>query len=780
VVSGFSRTFIVTVANFSVRCAVLKQSCLLAALIGCIVVSPSAQAPQTAGRRVALGDWPDQRGPLRNGTSAETGLPEKWAINGENFLWRAPFGGRSAPIVVGNRVYVQNPVGKGPTEQERVMALDVDTGKPVWEYRFNVFQSDVPAHRVGWAAPAVDPETGNVYAFGVCALVVALSKDGKLLWQRSIGEEFAAFTTHGGRTESPIVDGDLVIVSSPVSNWGTMGNRAHRFIALDKRTGDIVYVANPGGRPYDTAYAAPIIASVNGQRLLINGIGDGGIYAMKPQTGEKVWGFIAAKRAINTGVVVKGTTVIVSHGDENLDVAERGMIGAIDGSQTGDIKTTLWAKKGTQFGFSSPVIDAAANRVYQVEDAAKLHALDLATGRELWTVEVGTVQKAPLVFADGKLYMGTEAGKFYIIRPGADKGEILSEVEMPPSTDDNAGQSAGVAEPVFGGAAVSRGRVFFVSTGGVYAFGPKQAKKLTGWAVDEPREAGDGAPAYLQVAPTELFLKPGQTVKLRARSFDAKGRFLREEKATWALDGLKGTIADGTFTVGNEPIQQAGLIRATVGELKGEARARVPHPLPWTETFDDMADNAVPVGWTNAAAGKFSVVALDGKKVLQKAPDETIFQRLRMFVGPPDWSNYTIELDVRANTRRRQMADLGITAQRYSLVLYGNDSKLNLQPWEPEIQRTVSIPYDWKPDQWYHLKLRVENMPDGKVRARGKVWPTGGAEPDAWMIEKIDPIGNRQGAPGIFAAAQFGAYFDNLKIYANDGATPSSPQVRHE
>ena len=91
------------------------------------------------------GDWPESRGPHRDGTSDEKGLIEKWALNGENFLWRAPYGGRSAPVVMGNRVYLQNPAGLGPTLQERVMALDADTGKLVWEYRFNVFQSDVPA-----------------------------------------------------------------------------------------------------------------------------------------------------------------------------------------------------------------------------------------------------------------------------------------------------------------------------------------------------------------------------------------------------------------------------------------------------------------------------------------------------------------------------------------------------------------------------------------------------------------------------------------------------------
>jgi outer membrane protein assembly factor BamB len=752
-----------------------KRTTLLATLVAAAGVAASAQAPsrapalQAVSRGVALGDWPEARGPGRDGVSKETGLVEKWALNGQNFLWRAPYGGRSAPIVMGNRVYVQNPSGHGADLQERVMALDADTGKVVWEYKFNVFQSDVPPHRVGWASPAADPETGNLYVLGVGATVVALSKDGKKIWERSVGEEFAAFTTHGGRTMSPLVDGDLVIVSSAISSWGAQSNRAHRFIALDKRTGDIVWVATPGGRPYDTAYGAPIIATINGTRLLICGTGDGAVHAIKPQTGEKVWSFVAAKRAINTGVVVSGSTVIVSHGDENLDSNELGLIAAIDGSQTGDIKTTKWAVKGDQFGFSSPVIDGT--RVYQIENGSRLKAFDLATGRELWRQPLGTVQKAPLVMADGKLYVGTESGKFFIVRPLADRAEILSEVELPHSKDDNAGQSVDIAEPVFGGAAVSRGRVFFVSTGAVYAIGPRTAKATTGIASAANIEPGDGAPAHLQVSPTELVLKPGQTVKLRAKLFDGKGRFLREEPAaTWSVQGLKGTVANGSFTAaadGPDNKEQAGTIKATAGALSGEARARVVRPLPWSETFEGYADGAVPPGWINATAGKFSIVTLDGQKVLTKAADNTIFKRVRAFIGPTDWSNYTFEADVRGTTRRRQMTDIGITAQRYSLVLYGNRQQLKLEPWEPETARSVAVPFAWKADAWYHLKLRVENTADGKVRALGKAWEVGQPEPAAWMIDKIDPLGNRNGAPGFFVDAEFGAYLDNLKLVAN-------------
>lgn len=715
-------------------------------------------------RRVAMGDWPEQRGPNRDGISKETGLPDKWAINGENFLWRAPYGGRSAPVVMGNHLYLQNPSGRGADEQERVMCLDPDTGKVVWEYKFNVFQSDAPAHRVGWASPAADPDTGNIYAIGAGGFMVALTKDGKPIWHRSIGEEFGAFTTHGGRMTSPMVDGNLVFVSLAVSTWGKESNRAQRILALDKHTGDIVWVSNPGGRPYDTAYAGMNIATINGERLLIMGLGDGGVYAMKPATGEKVWGKVVAKRGLNTSVVVNGNTVIISHGDENLDSTERGMIAAIDGSEKGTIKDYKWAVRGFSGGFSSPILDG--DRVYQVEDGSKMIAFDAVTGKELWKQQLGTVQKAPPVLADGKLYVGTESGKFFILRPHSDRVDILSEVDFPISKYSCCSEE-GAPEQVLAGAAVSRGRVFIVSSDAVYAIGSKQPKRLTGFAVNEPAQTPDATPAYLQVEPTELVLNPGQTTKLHARLFDSKGTFIREEKATWSLDGLKGTVNDGTYTVAADPVESAGLIKAAVGGLSGEARARVVHPLPWTETFEEYKDGDVPPGWVNAVAGKFKVATLDGQKVLEKSPDETLFKRIRLVIGPTNWSNYTVEADVRANMKRRQMGDIGVTAQTYTLVLYGNNQEIKIEPWEPEIQRTVTAPFEWKPDTWYRLKLRVENLPDGKVRVQGKAWPTGSPEPAAWTIEKIDPIGNREGAPGIFADAQFGVYLDNLKLTAN-------------
>ena len=263
-------------------------------------------------------------------------------------------------------------------------------------------------------------------------------------------------------------------------------------------------------------------------------------------------------------------------------------------------------------------------------------------------------------------------------------------------------------------------------------------------------------------------------MRLHARLFDDKGRFLREKTAaaTWSLEGLKGTVANGAFTVVNEPIEQAGLIKASVGGLTGQARARVVRPLPWKETFDAYADGSAPPGWVNTSREVSRRGHARRTEGAAEGADSTRSSSApASSSGRRTWSNYTFEADVRAAERRRQMGDVGITAQRYSLVLYGTSQQLKLEPWEPETTRTVTVPFAWKPDTWYRLKLRVENLPNGQVRARGKAWPAGEPEPAAWMIDKTDPIGNRRGsARAVHRRSISGVHLDNFAMTANQPA----------
>jgi outer membrane protein assembly factor BamB len=709
---------------------------------------------------VASNDWAEWRGPARDGVSPEKNLPVKWSPSGENLAWKAPYGGRSAPIVMGDRVYLQNSAGQGENLQERVMCFNADTGKLLWEHRFNIYLSDVPPHRVGWASPVGDPSTGNVYVFGVGGNLISLNRDGKVLWERSLGEDFALLTTHGGRTVSPIIDGDLVIVSGVTFMWGQHGRGGHRFMAFDKKTGETVWVSFPGLRPYDTTYAPPIIANINGTRLLIQGASDGVVHAIKPQTGEPVWRIEVSKRGLNTGVVVHGTTAIITHSEENLASNEMGMMIAVDATAKGDVKPEQikWTTYGWQGGFSSPVIDG--DTLYHIDNGANLAAFDVNTGKQLWLQNLGTIQKASPVLADGKLYVGTENGKFFILKPSATKVDILDQdllgTEMHP-------------EGIIASPAVSNGRIFVVSESGLYCIGKKAVhSSSTAPTTAVGSSVSSNPPTHVQVVPTELILKPGDKVKFRARLFDAQGNFIREEPApTWSLENLKGTVENGQFTAGSDSAVQAGLVKATVGGISGTAGVRVFPPLPWSETFDSYAVNALPTGWVNTTM-KFAVQEQNGNKVLTKlTTGSSLLSRARAYMGPSDWSNYTVESDVFATTKRRQQGDAGVIAQRYVLTLYGNSQMLHLEPWQPETARTKTVPFAWKPDTWYRLKLEVENLPDGKTRARGKAWAVGEPEPAAWMVERIDPIPNRQGAPGVFGNGLAELYFDNIKVYAN-------------
>jgi len=274
--------------------------------------------------------------------------------------------------------------------------------------------------------------------------------------------------------------------------------------------------------------------------------------------------------------------------------------------------------------------------------------------------------------------------------------------------------------------------------------------------------------AHVQVVPTELILRPGDKMKFNVRLFDERGVFLREESgASWALDNLKGTIENGQLSVATDPIAQAGQVKATVGGITGTAGVRVFPPMPWNENFDALAISTIPPTWVNSTL-KFTVRDVNGNKVLVKTTEgSSLLSRARAYFGPSDLANYTVEADVLGTQKRRQQGDAGVIAQRYVLAIYGNSQMLHLEPWQPETARTVSIPFAWKQDTWYRLRLQVENLADGKVRARGKAWLATETEPSAWMVERIDPIPNRQGAPGVFGNALAEIYFDNLKVYAN-------------
>ena len=746
---------------------------------------------------VRAGDWYSWRGPHQNGVSNETGLPDKWSPNPQapdnNLVWKAPYGGRTTPIVMNGRVYLINDCGEGVNEQERVMCFNADTGEKTWEYKFNVFHTDIVSDRVGWTNMAGDPETGNVYAHGVQGLLFCFDKDGKVLWSHSLTEEYGRVSGYGGRTTSPIVDGDLVIISMLNSSWGEYARGGNRFVAFDKRTGAVIWWGETGFQPKDTYYSSPVVAEIGGQRLLISGGGDGGVHAFKVNTGQKVWSYIFGTGAVNCSPVVDGNFVYIGHGDENSDANVQGRVICLDASKVKDGKPALvWQKLGVKVKFSSPIIHEG--RLYVCDDVAKLFCFDAKTGKQLWSKSYGRNGMGSAVLADGKIFVGSVNSQFRILKPDDKTCQILHTQTFHSKN--------GPDVEINGSPAVANGRVYFMTNEELYCIGKKDGTSSTVAIATKAEPRGGettGKPSHLQVIPADVVVHPGEHVSLKVRLFDDHGNFLHEAKADWKLGpmlppppppgakpaptgspgaappALQGEITtDGTLTVAKAPPGQFGNVIAAAAGLTGRARVRVVPGIGYRQDFEKVPAERTPGGWVNTQ-GKFAVKEKDGSKVLVKLAvnPSPLVARANAFIAMPNLTDYTIQSDVMGTKKKEDMPDLGVVANRYTLMLAGNTQKLRLISWDalPRVDKTIVWP--WKPNIWYTMKLTV-NVEGDKALIRGKVWPKGESEPTAWTIEFEDPTPNKEGSPALYANAVgidenpgTEIYYDNVSITPN-------------
>lgn len=157
---------------------------------------------------------------------------------------------------------------------------------------------------------------------------------------------------------------------------------------------------------------------------------------------------------------------------------------------------------------------------------------------------------------------------------------------------------------------------------------------------------------------------------------------------------------------------------------------------------------------------------LEGNKVLKKPYDER-FMRADTYIGTPDMFNYTIQADVAGTMKRRALPDIGLLAHRYRFEIMGNTQKARIVTWVPMPRLEKETPFEWKAQTWYALKMRVD-ADGGKVRVRGKVWPRDQSEPGDWTIELEDPIGQTQGAAGLYGFSIADLYIDNVKVWKNE------------
>ena len=712
-------------------------------------------------------DWNYWRGPEFNGISRETGLPDDWdPRRGTNVSWkRDDLGTRSTPIVMNGRLYVMaRAEPETATEGERIVCLDAVTGKTIWENRFNVWLSDVPDTRVGWSSVVGDPETGNVYMLGVCGYFQCLNGEtGERLWGFPLHEKFGLLSTYGGRTNFPIVFEDLVVISSIVIGWGEMAKPAHRFLAFDKRTGEVAWFKGTRLLPFDTTYSAPNLTVFKGRRALVFGSGDGAVWALAPRTGEPIWQYRFSRRGLNVSPLVVGDLVFTGHSEENISGNAMGAVVAIDGSGQGDLTSggALWRKDELMMGKCAPL--AIGDRLYCFDDRAKLHVLDIKTGKAVMRRPYsvgGTTMRASPLYADGKIYAFGTSG-WSILRPDPKRGvKVVKRKRLP------------AGEEVYASPICSHGKIYVATTSALYCL---QDKTKEPGVVPRPEIAQesplkDEKPAPLQVSPAELLLKPGDTQKFTVRLFNGQGQFLKETAAEFKITGPGEMTSDGVFTAAGGEGHYATAVEATASGLSGTARIRVVPPLPWNFDFEGL--KFPPLTWVGARY-RHVIREVDGSNAMVKISTIPKGARSRCWFGHPELSNYTIQADIKGALSKNKMPDIGLIAQGYTMDLKGESKSLQIRSWVPQLRMAKTIPFPWKPGQWYTMKLKatVEKLDSGGQRAHlyGKVWPRDEDEPAAWTIEAFDASPNLSGSPGLFGNAKDAELFlDNIKVTANN------------
>ncbi|MCA9140405.1 MAG: PQQ-binding-like beta-propeller repeat protein [Planctomycetales bacterium] len=720
---------------------------------------------------VHAADWPYWRGPNMDGTTAVTGLPDDWNPNGgdgSNLLWkRDDIGSFCTPVTMNGRLYtIQRNLPDTEREGEKVVCLDAVTGETIWENSYNVWLSDVPGERVGWTSVVCDQESGNVYVLGACDLFLCINgTTGETVWQVPLHEQFGMISTYGGRTNFPIVHEDLVIISGIIVNWGEYAKPNHRLLAMDKLTGEFVWFSGTKDLPYDTTYSAPSLVTIDGQRQLILGTGDGQVWGIQPRTGKQLWHYALSRRGLFAAPLVVGDRVFCSHNEENVGDAANtmGAVAALKVSGTGDQTKAveLWKRLEVVCGFSEPVL--IDGRLYLVDDRCKMWVFDAETGDAIVEQEkfADSRQKSALLYADGKIYVTTENGRWAILKPTKEGYEVLNDGRMRNTTF--------IASPI-----VSDGRLYFQSTNTLYCVSNESAKQTSLNMADqygkETPLANDTKIAQVQIIPAEALVGPGESIQYKVNVFNAIGQKLETpDNVSFRVVGTGASVSGNKLTASADATHTGVEVIAEVAGASGSARVRIVPPLPWKFTFDGLSDP--PLSWVGARY-RHIIREVDGSPALTKITTIPLGARSRAWMGPSELSEYTISADVRGAKTLERLPDIGLTAQGYVLDLMGETQKLQIRTWASSEERTSeTVDFPWKEDQWYRMKFRVDLDSEGPARVallRGKVWPRDQEEPKEWTVTVRDESPNLSGSPGLYGNARVSElYLDNIEVVAN-------------
>jgi outer membrane protein assembly factor BamB len=352
-----------------------------------LVLSLSAAVSNRASE-----DWPQWRGPNRDGRSAEKGLLKTWASGGPPLAWKAAGAGEgySSFATAGGRLFTLGARGN----QEFVVAFDAATGNQVWATqhgrRFGNDRGDGPR-----GTPTI--ENGRVYAFGASGDMSVLdANSGKIIWTVNVLEKFGGSNIQWGLSESPLVLADRILINA--------GGRGASVVALKKTDGSLIWRSLDD----EAGYSSAVLHEVGGVREAIFFTGRRAL-GVNVNDGKLLWSYdrVANGTANIATPLVRGNRVFISSdygtGAVLLELAAAG------GGVTA--KEVYFTNEMRNHHASSILV---GDYLYGFSSAI-LTAMQFDTGKVVWRDR--SVGKGSLVFADERLYIYSEGGVVGLVEP---------------------------------------------------------------------------------------------------------------------------------------------------------------------------------------------------------------------------------------------------------------------------------------------------------------------------------------------------------------------------
>lgn len=349
----------------------------------------------------SVADWPQFRGPGGQSVSDAKNLPTQWGAD-DNVRWKIdlPGKGLSNPVVARGRVYVT--ACSGPEEDRlHVLCFDLATGKKLWERQFWATGTTLCHPKTNMAAPTPVTDGDAVYALFATHDLVALDKDGGLLWFRSLTGDYPTVGNNVGMASSPILHGGTLLLA--------LENAGESFaLGIDKQTGKNRWKAE---RPRGINWVTPVLIERGGKSEVVFQSGTD-VTGYDPASGKKLW-----------TVASKGASTIPSPTfAEGMLFVPGQRFTALRPEADKETPAQVWDSKKLPTGYASPVVHKG--RVFTLSYGGILNCADAASGKAIWDQRLEGKFAATPLLAHGKLYAINEEGATTVLDVTGAKAKI--------------------------------------------------------------------------------------------------------------------------------------------------------------------------------------------------------------------------------------------------------------------------------------------------------------------------------------------------------------------